>query len=421
MPLKSWLRACKTRPWMTRRFGMTLPHSMANRGVRLWIRSLRDGLARPSRSQESGSASTMNAGSGLKCGESFAKLMPDGSLEKMFRGCYLPTMEPLPEKCSGTWPRWGLLQHGVFFLLPPLARRSAGSDCSSWPTATANTATYINGERGENLREAAANWRTPATTDVGTPIEKLTAADGGPPEIGHRMYRDGTNGERINQTQSLALQIQLWSTPGAAISNDGETPETWQARADKLKEKHINGNGAGTPLAIAAQQWASPAAGGGGSVSRGGNRIDEPLLAGQAEQVTLWATPAVQNASNVAGPSQDQRNTPPLTSPVMSVVEMWDSPTAHDGRRPGADTSSTQGTNLNRQSSLFGLQAQPTEASGSESLPSDPTSRQQSRPRLNARFVEWLQGLPHGWTTLEPMNLGDLETWFARHRAAQLF
>jgi hypothetical protein len=44
---------------------------------------------------------------------------------------------------------------------------------------------------------------------VGVPPEKLTTKDGQPAAIGQRMYRDGKDGERINQTQSLGLQVQI--------------------------------------------------------------------------------------------------------------------------------------------------------------------------------------------------------------------
>jgi len=42
------------------------------------------------------------------------------------------------------------------------------------------------------------------------------------------------------------------------VANDGEKPETWLARAEKLKQKGINGNGAGMPLSIAVQMWPTP-------------------------------------------------------------------------------------------------------------------------------------------------------------------
>ncbi len=46
-----------------------------------------------------------------------------------------------------------------------------------------------------------------------------------------------------------------WPTPNAQISQDGEAPRTWLARREKLKAKCYNGNGAGTPLAMAVQLY----------------------------------------------------------------------------------------------------------------------------------------------------------------------
>jgi hypothetical protein len=58
----------------------------------------------------------------------------------------------------------------------------------------------------------------------------------------------------------LAGQAANWPTPGAMISNDGESPESWKARAAELKRRNpaANGNGAGVPLAIAAISWPTP-------------------------------------------------------------------------------------------------------------------------------------------------------------------
>lgn len=50
-----------------------------------------------------------------------------------------------------------------------------------------------------------------------------------------------------------ALAEGMLPIPAACNPNDGENPETWHKRAEALKEKHGNGNGAGTPLSIAVQ------------------------------------------------------------------------------------------------------------------------------------------------------------------------
>lgn len=81
----------------------------------------------------------------------------------------------------------------------------------------------------------------------------------------------------------------LWPTPNAGLHNDGEDPESFQARLKVLKEKHRNGNGAGTPLAMAVKLWQTPSVADttGGRMTRSGDRSGEMLLKGQAVAFSL--------------------------------------------------------------------------------------------------------------------------------------
>jgi hypothetical protein len=54
----------------------------------------------------------------------------------------------------------------------------------------------------------------------------------------------------------------------------------------------------------------------------------------------------------------------------------------------------------------------PTAPLGEKSSESDPSSR----PQLNPKFVEWLQGLPEGWTSAEPISSEALAIWFSHCR-----
>lgn len=103
-----------------------------------------------------------------------------------------------------------------------------------------------------------------------------------------------------------------WPTPAASIANDGENPQMWFARRERLKKTANNGNGAGVPLTVAASSWPTPAA-------RDGKGVDRQEI--------------------------DRGNARPLNE----VASTWATPTAHDGRRPGADLHSTQGRNLSRE------------------------------------------------------------------------
>lgn len=108
-----------------------------------------------------------------------------------------------------------------------------------WATPDCNTSTYSNGMKGPNIRQQAMQWATPRAGD---------GEKGGPNQA-------GSKGDLM--LPSMAAQ---WPTPSASVANDGESPQTWHARAAQLKEKHGNGNGAGLPLTVAAVQWPTPAA-----------------------------------------------------------------------------------------------------------------------------------------------------------------
>jgi hypothetical protein len=52
-------------------------------------------------------------------------------------------------------------------------------------------------------------------------------------------------------SRAIPTCAPLWPTPDAGVFNATEDPETWLARREELKAKGINGNGMGTPLAMA--------------------------------------------------------------------------------------------------------------------------------------------------------------------------
>lgn len=64
------------------------------------------------------------------------------------------------------------------------------------------------------------------------------------------------------------------------------------------------------------------------------------------EAAAMWPTPMAgtpaQKGNNAAGNSDFSRRT-------MELAETWATPNAHDGHRPGADVTSTQRRNLNRE------------------------------------------------------------------------
>lgn len=98
------------------------------------------------------------------------------------------------------------------------------------------------------------------------------------------------------------------------------------------------------------------------------------------------------------------------------MEQLWATPTAHDGRLPGADTSSTQGANLSRDASLWATPTShdrthaPRAVDHGEQLANQASdfhldlltepdgSGGSSKAVLNPSFVEALMGFPPSWT-----------------------
>lgn len=183
----------------------------------------------------------------------------------------------------------------------------------------------------------------------------------------------------------------LWPTPDANVFQDGHklNSEEWDARRQRLKMSAGNGNGCGTPLAMAAQLWQTPAgiantdstgkrAGpsgnelgnqailwqtpqlpNGGGRTRGGERGNELLLEGQAE---LWATPLAAEAmcqeslrptESILAHSESRDRSE--TSNIEDQVALWATPAARDWKS-GDASQETLGSNsrpLNEQVTVW--------------------------------------------------------------------
>jgi hypothetical protein len=115
----------------------------------------------------------------------------------------------------------------------------------------------------DSLGGAARNWTTPRGTDAkcgGEYTEGMTGCDlakdanefwktpHGMATTDHTGKRSGPGGGEF------AKQVTQWPTPDANVMNDGESAVNWRARQERLKLTANNGNGAGVPLAIAAQE-----------------------------------------------------------------------------------------------------------------------------------------------------------------------
>ena len=170
--------------------------------------------------------------------------------------------------------------------------------------------------------------------------------------------------------------MALLPTPAAANPNDGESVETWDARRQRTQERVGNGNGFGTPLSIAVQLLPTPAANLG---SNGGPQHPDKRRAGghsvsiedAVHGLALLPTPLVGSTSEAAhGQISGQ-----WRAQMAEALEQW-------GKYAAAIASHEH---------LTGRPApEPTELGP------------KGKPRISARFVEWMMCLPDGWVTDVP-------------------
>jgi hypothetical protein len=217
-------------------------------------------------------------------------------------------------------------------------------------------------------------WRTPAASDPeGGPLDLgLAERMGYNPKIKFRDQsvnwptpraeeREQHNSE--DRGEALSRTAARWPTPHAALMNDGADPGVFRRRQAALRERGINGDGAGVPLTIAAQEFTN---------------------AGSAR----WPSPRVGQGKTFK-PKSDGRQG--LT--LEGFAERWHTPIGRDYKDGAMDPGAKTPTNA-----ILGRQVLRTGLGGTESLPGGPTSGQPHlRPRLNSRFVSWMMNLPVGW------------------------
>lgn len=180
------------------------------------------------------------------------------------------------ELYSETFPPSGMQASGILYELPTSVPRTSASEYSWLPTPTAQLNApapwkpgvdwWLQSRATRNL-EGVVTGNTPL---LPTPTAKI-AEDSQTHRSGERsgellltgiartllptpVARDhlGLPGDNV-QMASLPREISLLPTPSAGNFNDGEDLGSWEKRRLENLSKGINGNGQGTPLAIAAQ------------------------------------------------------------------------------------------------------------------------------------------------------------------------
>lgn len=327
---------------------------------------------------------------------------------------------------------------------------SAGTGIN-WPTANSAGGTgYMSGSNRDTWRptlEGAAighrpvlhqgrpqggQWATPNVPNGGRAMSAEDVASKGSTPRGKRQVDLGSqaalwptttkqdaasSGRHSTQTgvmhpgTTLTDAARQWPTPNAMALNNGELPETWRARQAKLLEKGYNGNGAGVPLAIAAQEsmalW--PTARGEDAESAGNHPGATDSLTGATKR---WATPNAKTANDSQTHRSGDRSDELL---LTGQAKAWATPRQSDWRS-GEVSDAVYEKNarpLTEQANRFpsGLQDQMIGPGGKPFSLGGRTLR----PQLSALFVEWLMLGPDGlgWTCVcapGPIAFADSET-----------
>ncbi len=223
-----WRRVSKAAHWTRLLSGLTFAPSTLDAGAEQWIASLRDSRAKTSASP----------------GGAQALMARDPAFSS--KSCALPT---IAVRGSSFWRT----SQASLLPPPPLWTRPKATSTNARPPASWENWPTAGGTRSGSLFQRPM-W-APATAGNGGSVSR-----GGTWLTPHGMSGMDSKTGRPGAAGEFAKQATNWPTPSASVANDRESPESWHARAATLKAKHMNGNGAGLPLTVAAAQWPTPAA-----------------------------------------------------------------------------------------------------------------------------------------------------------------
>ena len=293
----------------------------------------------------------MTATSGLRRSELSVRWDRDTSSWKTYQVSFLHLLMGEPQRMGEPWSE----------SLPPSGTVSIGeqSELTMWAHPTV-----------ESGGGALQPWMTPNTMDSLNP-KTQEALDH---EYTHREGRSNPN--NLRDQVSVQQGETNWPTPDS--SPRGPRAEDLMVDGKMQVQRRESGQQRGMDLQTATTHWPTPTAtpygtGNNYKVNEGQPAAHSPGLDTLTKN---WATPQQRDHRSAEG------SAPRWANPQRS-------------------------RNLNDQvysSSPLGPQVPQIQTHGSESSENVQTSPRPSTKKLNPSFVEWLMGLPIGWTSLQPMT-----------------
>lgn len=229
-----------------------------------------------------------------------------------------------------------------------------------------------------------AEWTGLRAADVGAPHGRLRVFIlAWPAERTVADASDRTGDGRWARPESgprgSVADLTLLTTPAASLVNDGESPESWLARRERVKATGVNGNGMGMPLPIAVQLLPTPGAYDG---ARGGSQHPDKRREGghsvslQDAAEHLLPTPTTTNRSGNDRNSRGELLLPGVArehandwGPYAAAIARWEQVTG----RPAPSPVRFDGKG--------------------------------GKPRMNPELTEWMMGWDEGWVTSPEIGL----------------
>ena len=332
-----------------------------------WTSSLRDSLASRTAPPASGLEQLTNAISGRTPLDAFAKWDPGGSCWRTFQASLLTNT---PEPWSESWPTSVMTLSGTAYRLRPLVPHTSVGGGSVFPTPLVSDAPDAGGPPNQSMN--AKKWN--GANSLGQMARQGIWPT---PTVNGNNNRKGLSEK---SGDGLQTAVRMWPTHRAS---DGEKGPD---QGFQLRGRHS------PALPTAVQLWPTPQAhdarpGNPARVERATNNRDGGYR-NLNDEAALWPTP-VASDSERQSPTYPRGNQTPLGAarrehrPVVTLL-----------RRPGPET-------LEHQPNLLLESVHPTALE----------LALRNGGLLNPRWVEWLMGLPIGWTSLEPLEMGSYQQW----------
>lgn len=355
----SW-QGWKTRPWMKLLYGVTLQPSTVKASMDSWTQSLSVSPVPTSqllenRKESRGENKAQDQDSSLKPAELFAKYDQGTFLSKTSQDSFLTDS---CQSYSESFPKWGSMHNGECFRQEMWVAPILEKESSSW--ATPNTMDHLPQRSPEALSKRANGVRK-----------------------GRR--RPGNLREQVDpEAVRIYEESSSWPTPRKSEPEGGVVENT----------KFENGSFS--------------------RVNQQGVRFGVKLK----DAVSAWPTP---NASRSGAMKGDNPRGKHAGNPLKTASESWPTPCSTEVRqgyqdrsrgKKGSQESLTTVVLKGQQcNNPTGPLAQEKQKNGNESSKSVPTSPQPLKKRLNPNFVEWLMGVPVGWSLPTPIDQNAYKRW----------